>query len=127
MMERRMFIDKTFPLGGEVIRLATREDVSKLMEDYFLLKHPPVVNLNVWGMRGAGYNFLLKFLEEYRGGVNLLIREAVPGVILSRFIEVEKEVNVEEGSFMDVVVLSSSRESQREKLKILFRIKDRGD
>lgn len=100
-MERELFLDcipeKRFP---HVMSLSIKEDVDRLYSDYYVLMDPPDLYLDCRSLRPAMFNTLLKFVEEYKGKIQLAALDPVPPPIISRFTMIKKGFEPKGGSLL---------------------------
>ena len=106
---------------NQIIQVLNSKEVSNLYERYFNLTAHPDLVLNSRRCYLFIYNQLLKFLEDYKGGVTLLATDPVPLPVLSRFIEVKKDFTHNKSHFFNVRLRAASP-ALRPKLEQLFGI-----
>lgn len=89
---RMLFLDG-IPEGQRlpnVVRIASKEDISRLYAEHFVKLHPSPITLDCRSVRRNLFNHLLKFVEEYKAPLTMVADDPVPSPILSRFTRVKK-------------------------------------
>lgn len=104
--------------------LENRDQVNDLYEEVYSRQDPPDLCLDCRALRPSIFTMLLKFFEEYRGGLRVLATDPVPVAVLSRFVVVKKEVMVTEGSLVEVRLRGLSPQ-MKEKIGGLFGLHSR--
>jgi len=117
--ERELVID-FFPEGEERVwtRVTTKEEIDELYQSVLFKEQPPFLLLDCRDL--SNQTHLLKFLEEYKGGIKLLTKEPVPGTIISRFQDIEKIPLINKAVFLESFFVRNARASIREKVFNLF-------
>lgn len=121
MGHRVLFLDGV-PKGEEFRAprfVQNREQIEALYEEVYSRQDPPDLCLDCRELRPVVFSMLLKFFEEYRGGLKVLALDPVPSPVLSRFVTVKKEVMVRDGSLVEVRLRGLSS-LMREKIGGLF-------
>ena len=125
MFQRVLHIDGV-PAGlpiGEAITITKTWEINTLFERYFFLAEHPNLLLDCRFLFPSMYNQLLKFLEEYKGGITLLAVDPVPEPVLSRFIEIHKQFSPPMDSFISVRLRATSP-ALKPKLETLFGVSE---
>ena len=101
--------------------MVDKTDVSVLYEEIFALLNPPDVTLDCRSLSPQLLNSMLKFLEEYRGAIIMVVMEPVAEPILSRFTDIKKNFTPRDGLLAEVRLRRLSS-IMREKVMSLFGI-----
>ncbi len=127
MGERVLYIDA--PVGvnaNEFTLLSNKADVVAVTERYMDGITP--VKLDCRGFKDATlYQYLLKFVESYRGDIWLVCMEPVPETILSRFTVFRKHYTPPKGGSIWLKVLGNVPHYMRDKVGALLGIEDWGE
>ena len=94
------------------------DQIRNLYQRYYSLVNPPDLYLNAIGLPPYILVRMLKFIEGYRGGLELMVREPVPSTVLSRFCEKYKYVFVEDKPLLSLILTKSSV-GDKVKIKVL--------
>lgn len=111
---------------SDVRVLIGRDDIDYLYGSFYCLIDAPNLGLDCRNLSDLSFNLLLKFLEEYRGGVTMLANDPVPAPILSRFSNIQKFFTPRESSIMELR-LHSVPNSIREKVGALCGVRLKED
>lgn len=88
---RNLYIEK-FPKGVDpagFLVLTDRESIFRLTERW--TGSEKLLQLDCRQIKNEGmYQLLLKFIEDYAGGIEMVVQEPVPVTILSRFSVIQK-------------------------------------
>jgi len=117
---RILYIDG-FPSGKKkgYRYIGNKDDVSELYSELFYLKDPPELVLDCRFLQPRMMTTLLKFIEEYKGPLKMMVTDPVPEPILSRFTQVEKYPAKRGKDFLEVR-LEKIPMSMRERINVLF-------
>lgn len=101
LIERELFLD-CIPEKriSHVVSVANREDTDRLYSEFYMLEHPPGLYLDCRSLPAHQFNNLLKFLEEYKGQIQLAAIDPVPPPVISRFTRVKKGFEPRGGSLL---------------------------
>ena len=120
--ERALYVDQVPEpdRSYKVVTVSGTDSIRSLYGTYFGLKAPVNLLLDCRGLDTRRQAYLLKFFEEYSGGLKVLLEEPVIGPIISRFNRFNKSVTKPRGSLLGSVF---DKYRQSEKLKSLFQIR----
>lgn len=85
-----------------IVTVMGREDIDRVYAEFFLLENPPDLYLDCRSLRVNYFNFLLKFVEEYKGRLQLAAVDPVPPPLISRFTHVTKGFESTPGSLLEL-------------------------
>jgi len=123
MVQRLLLLDGTQGKQLENVQVIHDiKDIRRLYELYYYLEAPVNLTLDTRGVSSNHLNYLLKFLEEYEGGIALVANDPPPPPILSRFAFKEKEVNIDTELDFREVYFGRISKKLKEKVKELLDI-----
>jgi len=93
-MNRKLYIDSFDVAIPELKVLNNIQDIHNIISEYSFNSEPVDLNLDVRNLNEKTLTSMLKFIEEYKGSITMVINDPVPLTILSRFIEIKKLSNI---------------------------------
>lgn len=99
--------------------LNSKESVFSLYETEFNKIAPPEITLDCRELKRSQYSTLLKFIEEYKGSINLIAKEPIPVPILSRFSDYRKYFVPKQGYLIESKIKRVPQSIKQKVMQIL--------